>query len=210
SLFAEAEPVKVLRRMADFDLLRFIHPALRLTPASTRLFEGLRETLAWHRIQFPEEAIQRWYLYLMALLDSLADDALREVCARLCMPGRLSDRFIQDRACVQETLAALARGGHVQPSAVYALLHPASLGGLLFAMTKTTRGESRRVIAHYLSDIRKVRPGVTGRDLQALGIPPGPRFRQILDRLLAARLDGEVQTPEQERALVQREFLATS
>jgi tRNA nucleotidyltransferase (CCA-adding enzyme) len=208
SLFAEAEPAKVLRRMDDFDLFRFIHPALRLTPVTTRLFEGLRETLAWHRIQFPEEAVQRWYLYLLALLDSLSDDALREVCARLCMPGRLSDRFLQDRARIQETLAAMARSAHLLPSAAYALLHPVSLEGLLFAMTKTTRGESRRVIAQYLSHLRNVRPLVTGRDLQALGIPPGPRFRQILDRLLDARLDGEVQTPEQERALVQHEFLA--
>ena len=45
---------------------------------------------------------------------------------------------------------------------------------------------------------------VTGADLKALGLKPGPRYRQILNRLLDARLNGDVRTAEEERALAGR------
>jgi hypothetical protein len=39
-------------------------------------------------------------------------------------------------------------------------------------------------------------------------LAPGPRFRKILDRLLVARLNGEVVNDEQERALALRLILS--
>jgi poly(A) polymerase len=38
----------------------------------------------------------------------------------------------------------------------------------------------------------KVKPLLTGDDLQALGLTPGPRFKVILDSLLDAQLEGKV------------------
>ena len=37
-----------------------------------------------------------------------------------------------------------------------------------------------------------VKTAVTGDTLREMGLKPGPEFAIILDRLLAARLDGEV------------------
>jgi tRNA nucleotidyltransferase (CCA-adding enzyme) len=45
---------------------------------------------------------------------------------------------------------------------------------------------------------------LTGADLKAMGLKPGPKFKQILDRLLDARLNGEVKTEADERAVVHR------
>lgn len=45
-------------------------------------------------------------------------------------------------------------------------------------------------------------PLTTGYDLQALGIPPGPVYRQVLSRLRDAWLDGEVSTADQEQNLL--------
>jgi tRNA nucleotidyltransferase (CCA-adding enzyme) len=46
-LFSEAEPLKVLRRMKQFDLLKFLHPDLKATAETDRLFTGIGETLTW-------------------------------------------------------------------------------------------------------------------------------------------------------------------
>jgi tRNA nucleotidyltransferase (CCA-adding enzyme) len=59
-------------------------------------------------------------------------------------------------------------------------------------------------IHEYLDRLRGVRTRVSGRDLAALGLSPGPRYREVLERLLAARLDGEVATREEELALARR------
>jgi tRNA nucleotidyltransferase (CCA-adding enzyme) len=37
-----------------------------------------------------------------------------------------------------------------------------------------------------------------------MGLKPGPRFKQILDQLLDARLNGEIKTELEERDLVEK------
>jgi poly(A) polymerase len=50
------------------------------------------------------------------------------------------------------------------------------------------------------------RPLITGDDLIALGYAPGPDFKQILSAAEDAQLEGRVQTAEEAREFVRREF----
>jgi hypothetical protein len=47
-----------------------------------------------------------------------------------------------------------------------------------------------------------VKPYTTGYTLQQRGLEPGPKFKEILARLRAAWLDGEVQSEEEEVVLL--------
>jgi tRNA nucleotidyltransferase (CCA-adding enzyme) len=47
-----------------------------------------------------------------------------------------------------------------------------------------------------------VKTAVTGNTLRKMGLKPGPQFALILDRLLAARLDGEVVDEAGEKELL--------
>ncbi len=47
---------------------------------------------------------------------------------------------------------------------------------------------------------------VTGEDLIALGYPPGPRFREMLEALEDAHLEGTIRTREEALALLARDF----
>jgi poly(A) polymerase len=47
-------------------------------------------------------------------------------------------------------------------------------------------------------------PLVKGADLAALGLPPGPRYKQILTDIETAQLNGEIQTRSQALALVKK------
>jgi poly(A) polymerase len=47
---------------------------------------------------------------------------------------------------------------------------------------------------------------LTGDDLKELGYPPGPRFKQILEAVLDAQLEGRVRSREEALAMVRREF----
>jgi tRNA nucleotidyltransferase (CCA-adding enzyme) len=48
---------------------------------------------------------------------------------------------------------------------------------------------------------------VRGKDLQALGIQPGPLYREIINALLLARLKGTVKTKEDEMRYVRTHYL---
>jgi tRNA nucleotidyltransferase (CCA-adding enzyme) len=91
---------------------------------------------------------------------------------------------------VSETVAILERE---PPAAVWAL------------GVKSSGRVARRCL-EYLRTWRRVRPSLDGRDLQAMGLAAGPRIGEALARLRRARLDGEVTTADDERALVRREF----
>lgn len=56
----------------------------------------------------------------------------------------------------------------------------------------------------YISIWRHVKPFTTGNDLKARGLPPGPRFGEILLRLRAAWLDGEIANGSQEETLLDK------
>jgi len=56
----------------------------------------------------------------------------------------------------------------------------------------------------YWQEWRHIRLEITGADVQALGVPPGPRIRRVLERVLAARLSGEALDRAAQLALAQR------
>jgi tRNA nucleotidyltransferase (CCA-adding enzyme) len=58
----------------------------------------------------------------------------------------------------------------------------------------------------YLAKWRYVKPKTTGDDLKARGLEPGPKYAEILRRLRAAWLDGEVKTEKEEVLLLNRVF----
>jgi tRNA nucleotidyltransferase (CCA-adding enzyme) len=65
--------------------------------------------------------------------------------------------------------------------------------------------ESAQPLHEYLTNWQYVKPFTTGDDLKKLGLEPGPKYKEILTRLRAAWLDGEVKTKEGELKL--RDYL---
>ena len=91
-------------------------------------------------------------------------------------------------------------------SETYFLLHGQRPEFQLYILAKATRQWAKRAASQYMLTLARVRPELDGEDLKAMGYSPGPVFKRILDRLMAARLDGEVLTREQEEQLVSKEF----
>ncbi len=58
-------------------------------------------------------------------------------------------------------------------------------------------------LEEYLAVWRHIQPRITGDDLRARGLPPGPRYRHVLWHLRAAWLDGEVRNDKEEAALLE-------
>jgi len=72
---------------------------------------------------------------------------------------------------------------------------------VLLLMAASTSDVIRRQASAYLDTYRHIKPSMTGKDLKAMGFTPGPLFKKILDRLLQARLNGEVSSKTEERVL---------
>ena len=64
-----------------------------------------------------------------------------------------------------------------------------------------------QLIQQYQQAWRHITPALNGYDLIAMGVERGPKMGDLLDQLLAGRLDGLIDDETAERALVQQ-FLA--
>lgn len=203
-LFSEADPLKVVRRMRDFDLLKFIHPALRGAAETERLFGAINETLTWFKLLYLDLQVQNWFVYLLGLLDRSKDTAAEQILERLSAPGRIRERVRRAREHSREILYIFYREPQPRPSRIHDLLSPLELETLLFMMAKAKKENARKSISLYLTHLREVKVSLRGEDLKKLGIPPGPRYRKLLAELLHAKLDGTVRDRDEEIAFVRK------
>jgi len=203
-MFAEAEPIKGLKRMKELDLLKFIHPSLTVTLNTDKLFDDLREALTWFRLLYLEIPLEKGFVYFLGLLDRLKGPEAEEALERLAAPMRVRERVREARIRCHDVLPILSREPLLAPSRVYALLHPLEIESVLLMMAKARQERARKYISLYLTRLRSVTVTLTGDDLKKMGIPPGPQYKLILAELLDAKLDERVRTAEDEKEFVKR------
>jgi tRNA nucleotidyltransferase (CCA-adding enzyme) len=69
-------------------------------------------------------------------------------------------------------------------------------------------GSLRRKLENYFRKIQSSVPWVRGRDLQALGIPPGFRYSFILLEALNGQLDGKLKDRREALEWVKKSFVS--
>jgi len=73
-------------------------------------------------------------------------------------------------------------------------------------MAKSRHEISRKAISLYFTHLKHLKPELKGGDLVALGYQPGPLIKEMLDRLLEARLNEKVQSRREEKDFIRRAF----
>ena len=77
--------------------------------------------------------------------------------------------------------------------------------GLLTLMAQGDEEDPRqRVMSRYITQWRREKADITGRELIAFGLRPGPRFGEILRAVRRAKLDGEAASSSEQADLARR------
>jgi len=200
-MLSEKEPLKMVERLERLGLLPFIHPKLRLTPEARSLFLRADEVLAWYELLFMEEKAATWIVHMAALIKDLHTREVKALAKKLAIPKRYARVLVEAHEKTPHVARVLATG-KLDPSQIYEILKPLTLETLLYTMAFSEKEQVRKAISLYLTQLRKTKTVLSGKDLVAMGLEPGPLFSEILNTLLAARLRGEVSTREEEVQLV--------
>jgi tRNA nucleotidyltransferase (CCA-adding enzyme) len=176
-----------------------IHWQMRLETIIAHLAPEYRGRVA-KNLQLPDDSINRLesLAQAQAYVNSLSPQAEKEeniVSSRVIRAARnpVSQR---NRVSIPAEPNRIERGettdGEVfLPSQVVQLLRQYDLPMLILIAVQSRR-PLRRIIWKYLTVWSRVQPILNGNDLKKLGYKPGPQFRQMLDDLLAATLDGVI------------------
>jgi tRNA nucleotidyltransferase (CCA-adding enzyme) len=209
-ILSEEDPAPAIRRMHEYKLLPFLHADVIYSPSLERLLAEIRSVLAWYNLSFLGNGCRRWLVYLLALADNLSSEGLENFCRRMEFPPWLTHWLVDGRAKSISVGQGFYRKGDLKPSEIYRLLEGFDPEWLLFIMAKTQQERTRRAISLYFRNLQEVRPALQGKDLKAMGITPGPIYRQILDRLLDGRLNGELSSREEEVEFVREHYMGVN
>ena len=202
--FSETNPVKTLKRLSDYGLLKVIHKDLVFDEKLEATLSSMYETLAWHTLLFLDEKVDRGVLYLIALLSNLDDEKRTGALKRLAPP--LATREIIQKS-IAESAEILAKLPLNDPVRLYHLLSPKDIEIILFSMAITKDTRKKKEISQFLVELRRTKTFLKGRDLKKLGITQGPLYSIILRDLLDERLRGKLKTEEDEKRYVSDRYV---
>ncbi len=203
-LLSEKRPRRAIARLGELSLLRFIHPGLTWSARLEALLKAVEEALDWYHRLSLKRKIDRWLVYFIAMMDGVPDKGIEETLARLPVSARRAETIREAHTSLNGILRRLTKRPPPTPAETYRLLKDQSDETLLLLMAKTKSEAARRRLSAYLTSYQQVRPVLTGTDLKAMGLKPGPQFKRILDHLLEARLNGQVTSDAEERELVKQ------
>lgn len=213
----EPAGVAMLVRLQELKLLSAIHPDLiwdewlseRLTSLPLSI-----PTAGW-LFSLPEIKRQDWlslrrFLIYLLWLIRMSPNRIRAVVERIHYPMSQGNVIV----AASEVFKRLDSLSDLPVSALTQLcedLQPIALVGVCLAggaggieLKEGAIPSKIQPIVDFLLQYRHIRPNYTGDDLLARGLPPGPRYREILWKLRAAWLDGTVTNNQQEAALLER------
>jgi tRNA nucleotidyltransferase (CCA-adding enzyme) len=67
-ILKEENPAPTILRLLDYDLLRVIHPALKIENDLKRLLDTAKKVTDWHDLLFIDETYERWAVHFMTLI----------------------------------------------------------------------------------------------------------------------------------------------
>ena len=197
-ILAEPNAASMLARLAELDLLKPIHPVLFFDePAKERLaniqsFRALRRISPWNLDRGESNKhVLGWLLWLM----SLSHNDIGTLNVRL----QFTSDFLASLFAASTMFSSLSSFVDIKPSQCVERLGLYPLNAVEAVYFVTHDEKIKDVFFKYLSEWRHVKPHITGDDLKEHGLEPGPKYGEVLRRLRAAWLDGELKSTEDEK-----------
>jgi len=187
-IFEEENSHQMMFRAGDLGLFKWIHPEL---PAFNNEYSDFLEIDTGLDISASRTTMG----YVLWLMD-LSEAVILSIAQRLDFSSDLT-HAVWGASQLKKSLPFLVNS---QPSIWTFALEKLPLQAI-YAVYLVS-GE--KALLDYLSLWRHIKAHTTGDDLKAHGLPPGPRFREILSQLRSAWLDGVVKNHKEEKELLNK------
>ncbi len=198
-IFKEDQPEKVFLRAQELSVIRSINPALKGDAWLRDRFIRAR------KVTYPKSPPAIVYLSLLCYrLNNYEQEDIIS-CLKL---NKVEAKVIRDTSRLIEELDRL-KGIRLKPSQIYTILSGYSTDSLVAIQAAEKSAAIQKSINLYMSKLSVIKPIIKGSDLIKVGLSQGPKVQCVLNKLLYARLDGQVKTKDDELRLVYK-WLATS
>jgi tRNA nucleotidyltransferase (CCA-adding enzyme) len=193
-ILEEENPAPAIRRLHDYELLKIIHPDLKPSRKLMENFDSVKKVLDWHDLLFLEEDYLRWVVFFAVLVRQFDQEITREICDKFELAARYQVIFCDERMAADRCLFTLNTAPSGENSFIYRQLSNFRVEMLLYMMAVTRNEDVKKAISVYFTQLRHMTTSIRGKDLKKMGVTPGPVYREILNAVLDARLNGRLKT----------------
>jgi tRNA nucleotidyltransferase (CCA-adding enzyme) len=202
-IFNEADPISILQRLQELDLLEYIHPKLKWeksleTPLTAAL--NYQNYPDWDLPALVGNTPSRLILPYLIWLIPLSASAGIEIGKRL----RLSNQVMDILEKTGSNLPGVDELKRMPPSRFTAECDKIPILGIFSVFCLTNDAELKQKIEQYAVKWRKITPSLDGNALREKGIPQGPQYSRILTQLREAWLDGKINSKEDELTFLEK------
>jgi len=202
-ILAEPKAPEMLARLAELGILHAIHPAL---PWDEEIEQRLHQLdhleidPLWALPERFDNLSRKQALGFLVWMGPLPESTLLSIVSRLRCKSEMKDLLIATSKVVHRLPDLVDK-----PTSVIVDELEKFPRAALYAAYLITQDEKRRVLLYkYAAQWAEIQPITTGEDLRNSGLRPSPAYGRVLSALRDAWLDGVIQSPEEEQALLQK------
>lgn len=194
-----------IQLLAHLEALKCLHSTLTLTP---KLWWQLRYVSRWLKYLDPANQLDHWLMRLAVLIASLSNSennyTRNKIAENLQLPKPIIDSLKNlDQAEIQ--INQVLETAPVNSEIVQCLRSYKTFTLILVAVRSGK--VIRALIWNYLTQLSQIHAPLNGDDLKIMGYKPGPKFKQLLEALLAATLNGLIRDREDAESFLQTQGL---
>ncbi len=205
-IFSEENPIPAIRRMAEFDLLKFILPGLKFDKRMEHNLTETQRAMAWYKLLYLDEPCQQWLVYLFAILVHSTPSELKVFCTKFEFVESHKSELLKEKEAADKILKELSRTRRLRTSEIYWLLQERSHESLLYLIAMARKKTAKKAVSYFVTHLRHYKTYIQGVDLKKMGYKSGPIYKTILNHLLEAKLDGEVESRADEIKFIKRNY----
>jgi tRNA nucleotidyltransferase (CCA-adding enzyme) len=201
NILMEEQSVKMLARLNEIQLLEAIHPDLTWD-------NWIQEKILDINLPSPEWgidaewkgiAVHRILVYTIWMIRNPWPHS-EKIIKRLRLPKVIKE--IIKATCT--IWLDIPKMNSFKPSEIVRLLEKVPVISIFAIFISTESTAIRKLLHTYITRWQFITPSITGHDLNAMDLPPGPQYKEILNFLRAAYIDGDITKPEEERTLLEK------
>ena len=197
-ILEEENPLLSIVRLNEYQLLKVIHPSIESDDELIDLFNAVKKALAWYDLLYLEEFYMKWAVYFLAVIRNCDKQTTSEICKRFELAPRQHAFFSKERFAASQCLTELEQKKEIANSELYDKLSGFKTELILYMMAAAKYERVKKSISLYFTQLRPVKVSITGQDLKSMGLKPGPLYREILDAVLHAKLNGQLKSKNDE------------
>jgi len=215
-ILKEENPLKPLNRINELIGFNFIKRGLALSKKTAIFLKSIEREILWFQKKYPKRRqLDTWLIYFIGLVDLLNINNIRLICRKFVFRKGEEIRILTYKKLKPKFIKELSQD-KIRPSKVFGLLEPLSYEVIILIKAKFSplisgipqnAGKNSSLKKH-IEDFFAVYNGthlyISGRDLNKLGLTPGPYYQTIFHRVLNAKLDGLAKTKKEELELIKK------